>query len=126
MGVDATNRFIIQAFLIVALLTGAISPACKFIRGEAKSVIEICTLYGLKTIEWPAPVPAPQKERKHKASGDCAFCFAFAKVKFLGTKIPDAVTPAHDYRAFEPADRPEDIKLYALRPLPARGPPFLS
>ncbi|MBI4030624.1 MAG: hypothetical protein HY370_03015 [Proteobacteria bacterium] len=121
-----TNRFIIHAFLIAALLTGAISPACKFIRGEVKSVIEICTLYGLKKIEWRAPGPVPQKDEQHKAASDCAFCFAFAKIKFLGAKIPDATAPTHDYRVSEPAARPEIIKLYALRPLPPRGPPILS
>lgn len=124
MGAAITNRFIIHAFLILALLTGAVSPACKFIRGEAKSVIEICTLYGLKKIEWPAP--APQKDKPHKPAGDCAFCFAIAKIKFLNASDIHLVSRTTLYPTLLVSLRDFDVRNYEILPLPARGPPIHS
>ncbi|MCB1562982.1 MAG: hypothetical protein KDJ75_05345 [Alphaproteobacteria bacterium] len=73
---------LICAFLILALGTMGISPACLFISGQSSLIeIEICAADGsFKTVALPADqtpfeAPAPEKPAKH-LDKNCAFCFA--------------------------------------------------
>lgn len=113
------HRFLLHLLLIAALFGGAVSPACKFVRGEI-SLIEICTPDGLKTV--PAERPAP-----HKPGKECPFCLAHHKMKSVKVGAETVTLASFSYPAPPPqrlSTLPPDI--YRALDYAPRGPPVLS
>lgn len=113
------HRFFLHLLLIAALFGGAVSPACKFVRGDIP-LIEICTAGGLKTV--PADKSAPHKQGK-----ECPFCLAHHKIKSVHGSAVTVTFAAFSYTVFPPqrvAELPP--RLYRPQDYAPRGPPSFS
>lgn len=119
-------------FLIMLALIGAgISPACKFINGQASSLIEICTTFGVKKIAAPADFAAADTEQQQgdtqKTTDPCAFCLNAQTHKVIASLAPHI--PARDMFTHTRFILPTRLAAHTPSPsaLPeARGPPTLS
>ena len=81
-------RIFLNALLIAAFMLAGISPACKFIAGEAFAM-EICKADGsviIMVMNEDGTVTEEEKpSNDQRAGSDCAFCFASAHGKILAT-----------------------------------------
>lgn len=117
------HRFFFHLALIVALMTGAVSPACKFVRGEV-SLIEICTAFGLKTVELPS---SQQKLPLHKIAKDCLFCLAHHNIKSIKADAQEVKFSAVWFVSNPPQNtRSAAPRLYRAQDYTPRGPPSFS
>lgn len=79
-------RIFLNALLIAAFLLAGISPACKFISGDAFAM-EICKSDGtviIMTMNEDGSVTEEEKQSEHLDT-DCAFCFSTQNIKTLAT-----------------------------------------
>lgn len=118
-------RHIVALFLIVALATAGISPACAFISGKT-ALIEICAADGtLKTVEVPAdqaPVSDEENDKSHHMEQDCAFCFAQSHQKH-DLQDTAKIAPALSQNYLRISNNVYAPTQNALRNFKARAPP---
>lgn len=113
----------ILSVLILALLTAGISPACRFISG-GETLIEICSLEGMKTIA--VPDGATQNHQNIKTT-PCGFC-VLAATGAMAEPTIDIISvnyAAEKATVFYPVPfvLPEETLTVTARP---RGPPVIS
>ena len=121
---------ILAQLLIVCLVLGSISPACKFVSG-GKSFFEICFSDGsIQEVEMPSELLAflPEQDQEEAPENphpdlndDCAFCFSQSHFSAFLVDAPDLYLPspvrsALNFQTLVDA-RPE-LRLYQ-----PRGPP---
>ncbi|MCB1784052.1 MAG: DUF2946 domain-containing protein [Alphaproteobacteria bacterium] len=116
-----------QISLILAVVTAGISPACRFISGQQRDLIEICSADGTaKVIEVASHKgsEAPS-EHHHNKKDDCAFCFTQTHVAKGHFDSPVLPVPEH-----ETVHVKLDRKIFFLQSPTSqhqpRGPPVLS
>lgn len=124
-------KFFIHFFVILALVTAGISPACAFIGGQ-KGWIEICasdgTVQKIRVSEDFLPVSQDEQVPSgghESAMDDCAFCFLSANGKSLITSTLITSKPALGgyLKIGAGSFMPETQKLSAFS---ARAPPVYS
>lgn len=121
-------KFFIQFFVIIALITAGISPACAFINGS-KNWIEICSADGdikrIQVSENETPIPGSGDKSHNISLDECAFCMshAFSKGALLNNSSWANIKPASYLKVSNGTAIP-----YSLKPdyFQARAPPYLS
>ena len=118
-------------FVLLAIATAGISPACAFASGQ-KGWIEICAADGtIKRVQVSGdflPQAGEQNEVSHHSPGvmdDCAFCFMTAQGKILKDDrvIFLAVISGNYLKVTGSTYIPGDQKAISFS---ARGPPSIS
>ena len=126
------QTFALNLLIMLALIGAGISPACKFINGQASSLIEICTTYGIKKIAAPADFAAADTEQQQDKNGQkttepCAFCLNAQTHKVIASVAPQL--PARSSFALARFILPATLTAFtegAITTPEARGPPTLS
>ena len=75
------RKSLLFAFLIFAMVSAAISPACAFIFGKSGDFIEICS--GLKTIK----IKVDGNEIPDLTGDDCPFCMQFHHIAAIHNDV---------------------------------------
>ncbi|MCB9990794.1 MAG: hypothetical protein H6867_05375 [Rhodospirillales bacterium] len=118
-------RNFLNICLVTAFLLSGISPACAWVGGQSRSLIEICTIDGLKTIEVSPNQQAPDQQ-SHEKRPDCLFCFALAKVKTTGPATAITVPAAERLTWGISAIDSTPLMNRTQTSFEARGPPKIS
>lgn len=112
----------LNCLILLAFISVGISPACKFISGQA-SFVEICGVDGIKTVRLAADELPPEPVHHDKASSECGFCIASAHIKTAPAKTASIVIPATSHitlERFALATYADDALRSVIFP---RGPP---
>ena len=117
----------VQFFVVLALFSAGISPACQFRSGES-NLIEICTPFGVKQIAFSfdgrAPAPPPN-EKHNKAAEQCAFCVSAQVNKVaVDTRVALDLALYDSARIFTVFD--DYWRSQITQSFDARGPPQFS
>ena len=99
----------LSILMMICLVLATVSPACKFISGQASSLIEICAADGsiqkIAVTDDFLPVTPIEKNKKHDhANEDCSFCFAQSHFSSLISApplldLPDQATTRYESAA---------------------------
>lgn len=119
---------ILQLAVILALVTGTISPACKFISGKTASTVELCTPYGLKELSVPGTEEhAGRAKHERRSVHDCPFCLTFAKTKSFKTDRYALTYPPLLALSFVPPRRDHSTAAHLVpETVWPRAPPAIS
>ena len=95
------RRIWLNIFIMLAVVSAGISPACKFISGQ-QTWLEICGAEGIKKILIASDEVPDDQHQEHANADPCAFCLTHASVKVMGVKtagVPAPVfqTARHDF-----------------------------
>ena len=120
-------RLFVHAILIAAFMLSGISPACKFLSGEAFAM-EICKPDGsivMLVMNPDGTVSEQEKPAQTHADIDCAFCFSSSHLKILAAAELKSIPPGLEKQTglfAQSADIARESALYLYAP---RGPPIL-
>ncbi len=114
-----SRHHLIRLFLIVAIISATISPACAFISGKYGDWVEICAGNQAQKIQVQDSTEIPDV-----AKTQCDFCFQHAH--FAGVEAIVALIHAVEYVTLIGGfvDEVALVQYHALRH--ARAPPYLS
>ncbi len=114
----------LHIIIAIAIFTSAISPACAFISG--KETIEICTAFGVKTIEIDTQSPDDTTQNSMHMMPDCMFCFALSSPKDTNTYQSD-YSPIITKTVLSSSINSDHIETSrALETYGARAPPIFA
>lgn len=121
-------RIFVNALVIAAFILVGISPACKFISGEAYAM-EICKPDGtivIMVMNEDGSVTEKEKPAQH-ADTDCAFCFTNQNIKSFAAADVKTLNPHLNTQTGLFASSAQIARESALYLYAPRGPPlFIS
>ena len=111
---DQTTDFF---FLVTAIVSATISPACAFISGKGGDWIEICSGLGIKSIQDDKRSTLPDVTEKQ-----CPFCLQFVNGGMISQptviSAPIFISAAYDFVS-------EDARTKALKTIKNKIPPSI-
>jgi len=119
------KRLLVHILVVLALITAGISPACKFIKGaSATTLIEICTLQGIKHVAVPAAQDQEDEpSREHRVADLCQFCFNSSNIKVSAAPAPLLFAAADISSSTFITSRDDEHSEANLTAYAPRGPP---
>lgn len=115
------KRAFIHGFIILAILSATISPACAFISGKNATWIEICSGMSTKLIQ----EDGRRDDAPDITSDSCPFCFQAAHFSALGVDNSVLITAVH-YSLLHDGFVAEDALIRFVSSAQPRAPPFFS